>query len=157
MLFALGVLPGSSVNKERMSRTLDAVLHVWNRESLWGWDFPAMAMTAVRLGRARDAVDILLMETPKNTYRPNGHNPQLPRTDLPVYLPGNGALLLAVALMVGGWEKGEITETQTGALLSSAGPMPTAARSSESTHAHAPGFPDDGSWSVQTEGISSLP
>ncbi len=157
MLFPLGVLPGLSVHKEYMSRSLDAVLRRWNRESLWGWDFPAMAMTAARLGRTHDAVDILLMETPKNTYRPNGHNPQLPRTDLPVYLPGNGALLLAIALMVGGWGQGEITETQTGVSLSSVEQMPTAVRSSESTHACAPGFPDDGSWTVQAEGISSLP
>jgi hypothetical protein len=157
MLFPLGVLPGLSVHKEYMSRSLDAVLRRWNRESLWGWDSPAMAMTAARLGRTRDAVDILLMETPKNTYRPNGHNPQLPRTDLPVYLPGNGALLLAIALMVGGWGQGEIPETQTGVPLSSAGPKPTAVRSSGSMHTCAPGFPDDGSWTVQAEGISPLP
>ncbi len=147
MLFTLGVLPGASVNRESMSRTLDAVLRAWDRKSLWGWDFPAMAMTAARLGRTRDAVDLLLMETPKNTYRPNGHNPQLPRTDLPVYLPGNGALLLAIALMTGGWGEGK----------AAANPAPMAARSSGSTHAHAPGFPDDGSWTVQVEGISPLP
>lgn len=146
MLFTLGVLPGASVNRESMSRTLDAVLRAWDRKSLWGWDFPAMAMTAARLGRTRDAVDLLLMETPKNTYRPNGHNPQLPRTDLPVYLPGNGALLLAIALMTGGWGEGT---------KAAEGPVPMAARSSGSTH--APGFPDDGSWTVQVEGISPLP
>jgi hypothetical protein len=37
------------------------------------------------------------MQTPKNEYLPNGHNYQ--RANLPCYLPGNGALLLAVAHM----------------------------------------------------------
>ena len=35
------------------------------------------------------------METPKNTWLANGHNWQ--RANLPLYLPGNGGLLLAVA------------------------------------------------------------
>jgi hypothetical protein len=147
MLFTLGVLPGASVEKEYMSRTLDAVLGAWDLQSLWGWDFPAMAMTAARLGRTRDAVNLLLMETPKNTYNSNGHNPQLPRSDLPVYLPGNGALLLAIALMAGGWG-GESTVVENGA-----GSVPSVARAQVT----APGFPDDGSWTVRVEGISPVP
>ena len=116
MLFALGMLPGPSVDKTIMSNTLDMVLKTWNLESLWGWDFPAMAMTAFRLGRKKDAIDLLLMQTPKNSYRANGHNPQLPRTDLPVYLPGNGALLLAMSLMAQDWED-EDWEMQAEGLL----------------------------------------
>jgi len=116
MLFALGMLPGPSVDKTIMSNTLDMVLKTWNLESLWGWDFPAMAMTAFRLGREKDAIDLLLMQTPKNSYRANGHNPQLPRTDLPVYLPGNGALLLAMSLMAQDWED-EDWEMQAEGLL----------------------------------------
>ena len=38
------------------------------------------------------------MDTPKNTWLPNGHNWQ--RANLPLYLPGNGGLLLAIAHMV---------------------------------------------------------
>jgi hypothetical protein len=38
------------------------------------------------------------MDTPKNTWLPNGHNWQ--RASLPLYLPGNGGLLLAIAHMV---------------------------------------------------------
>jgi hypothetical protein len=55
-------------------------------------------MTAASLGETGLALDALLMDTPKNTYLPNGHNWQ--RASLPCYLPGNGALLLAVAHMV---------------------------------------------------------
>jgi len=73
-------------------------------------------MTAFRLGRKKDAIDLLLMQTPKNSYRANGHNPQLPRTDLPVYLPGNGALLLAMSLMAQDWED-EDWEMQAEGLL----------------------------------------
>ena len=56
-----------------------------------------MAMTAARLGLADLAVDALLMDVPKNQYLVNGHNWQTPA--LPAYLPGNGGLLAAVALM----------------------------------------------------------
>jgi len=128
MLCAYGMLPGPSIDKQSMSNTLDEVLKSWNFETCWGWDFPVMALTAARLGRTEDAVDLLLMNTGKNTYRPNGHNAQLPGTKLPLYLPGNGGLLLAVAMMAGGW---------TG----SQGP--------------APGFPDNGKWRVKQENLLS--
>ena len=60
------------------------------------------AMTAARLGETQIAVDALLMPTAKNRYLPNGHNWQ--RDNLPCYLPGNGGLLYAVALMAKGWQ-----------------------------------------------------
>ena len=157
MLFPLGVLPGKAVDRATMSRTLDTVLQTWDRESLWGWDFPAMAMTAARLGRRNDAVDILLMDTPKNTYRPNGHNPQLPRTDLPVYLPGNGALLLAIALMAGGWqnESEAATPRQSPPDAARSGHALSQIKAVKQAGSVAPGFPDDGSWTIEVEGISS--
>ena len=61
-----------------------------------------IAMTAARLGESKLAIAMLLMDGPNNHYNVNGHCPQ--RTDLPVYLPANGALLSAVALMAAGWE-----------------------------------------------------
>jgi hypothetical protein len=143
MLLALGMLPGNSLDKSVMSSTYDAVSASWDFSSSWGWDFPAMAMTAARLGRPSDAVDALLMDTPKNTYRPNGHNAQLSSAPgpegtpalfsekLPLYLPGNGALLLAAGMMASGWDGDEGRP--------------------------APGFPDDGSWTVRAEGIGKLP
>ncbi|MDR3276346.1 MAG: hypothetical protein LBT11_03900 [Treponema sp.] len=99
MLAMLGVLPGIGIDRKAMSATLDKVLAGWERESFWGWDFPMMAMTALRLGRREEALDILLMESPKNTYLANGHNAQVGSDALPLYLPGNGGLLLAAALM----------------------------------------------------------
>lgn len=100
MLGAYGMLDSDRIDKLVMSKTLDRVLNEWKFETLWGWDFSIMGMTAARLGRKQDAVDILLKETPKNVYPPNGHNRQVLREDLPLYLPGNGGLLLAVAMML---------------------------------------------------------
>lgn len=129
MLCALGMLPLTKyIHPATMRATLDDVLRDWGWETTWGWDYPVLAMTAARLGDAHAAVGALTMSETKNLFLPNGHNRQ---TDsLPLYLPGNGGLLAAVALMAGGWEGSE---------------------------GHAPGFPDDGSWVVQAEGLTPLP
>jgi hypothetical protein len=103
----LGFLPGDGVDRAVMSATLDRVLSDWDIPSVWGWDFPMMAMTAARLGRREDAVNLLLMDSPKNTCMPSGHNRQGDKADLPLYLPGNGALLLAAAMMAAGWDGAE--------------------------------------------------
>jgi hypothetical protein len=128
MLGMMGLLPGEGVDRAVMNATLDRMLKDWDLPSCWGWDFPMMAMTAARLGRRKDAVRLLLLDSPKNRYLPNGHNPQADREDLPLYLPANGGLLLAAACMAAGWD-GD-------------GGSP------------APGFPDDGSFRVKTENIS---
>jgi len=130
-LMALGQLPGDGVDRATMARTLDAVLTTWDWEKkIWGWDYPMIAMTAARVGEPRKAVDVLLKtDGPNNRYTANGHNPQ--RGDLPVYLPGNGALLAAVAMMAAGWD--------------------------DAPAGNAPGFPADGSWVVRHEGLKRLP
>ena len=125
MVAALGILPGTLIDREVMRNTLRKVKDEWDWESAWGWDFPMCAMTAARLGERKMAVDFLLMETTKNTYLPNGHNYQRP--GLYAYLPGNGGLLTAVAMMICGWRGGE---------------------------ADCPGFPRDGSWTIEWEGLN---
>ncbi|HZG87818.1 glycoside hydrolase family 65 [Paenibacillus sp.] len=127
MLGALGMLPGTLVDRETMRNTLAKVRDVWHWESAWGWDFPMSAMTAARLGERQAAVDFLLMDTTKNTYLPNGHNYQRP--GLTAYLPGNGGLLIAVAMMAAGWHDGNGEPN--------------------------PGFPKDG-WSVRWEGLHPI-
>ena len=57
-----------------------------------------VAMTAASLKEPAMAIAALTMQTPKNTWLANGHNWQ--RANLPLYLPGNGGLLLAIAHMV---------------------------------------------------------
>ena len=97
MLAALGVLPGTGVDPRVMRATYRKVLETWSWPDTWGWDFPVMALTATRLDEPGLAVDALLMDAPKNRYLANGHNYQRP--NLPLYLPGNGGLLAAIATM----------------------------------------------------------
>jgi hypothetical protein len=145
MLAPLGVLPGGpDVNRATMDRTLNAVLKTWDWETkIWGWDYPMIAMTATRLGRPAEAVEILLRDGPNNLYLPNGHCPQRSdnaairngkpagrKREIAVYLPANGAFLSAVALMVAGWD---------------GAPRGT------------PGFPADGKWVIKSEGLKPLP
>ncbi len=99
MLAALGVLPraGSRVDPAIMRATLQRVFEKWRWAETWGWDFPMAAMTAARLGEPDFAIRALFMESPKNTWLPNGHVYQ--RANLPLYLPANGGLLAAAAVM----------------------------------------------------------
>jgi hypothetical protein len=129
VLAALGMLPGGGVDPPTMRRTLDWVWSHWSWPDTWGWDYPLVAMTAARLGQPERAVDALLLDTPKNRWRTNGHNHQRP--GLTVYLPGNGGLLAAVAMMAAGWDGAPAT--------------------------HAPGFPADGRWCVRWEGLRPMP
>lgn len=129
MLMAYGLLGGSLSDRKTMENTLEQVLKTWDFDSAWGWDFAVMAMTAVRLGKPELAVDLLLKDTQKNQYTGNGHNRQGYRTDLPLYLPGNGSLLLAVAMMTAGYP---------------------------GCKTDCPGFPA-GTWKLQYENIEPLP
>lgn len=130
MLAALGVLPATPLIDLRvMSATLDSVLGEWDWATTWGWDYPMIAMTAARVGRPDDAVAALFLDSPKNVYLPNGHNYQDQR--LTLYLPGNGGLLAATAMMAAGWDGAPDT--------------------------HAPGFPRDGRWNVRHEGLRPMP
>ncbi len=97
MVAAYGVLSGELIDRDVMLETLHKVKEEWQWETAWGWDFPMCAMTATRLGELELAVDFLLMDQVKNTYLVNGHNYQ--HDALTVYLPGNGALLIAVAML----------------------------------------------------------
>ena len=107
MLCALGVLPRTPlIDPDVMYTTAKWVEDdaEWDWKSTWGWDFPVMAMTYARCGDPERAVDALLKDVPKNTYLPNGHNYQEER--LPLYLPGNGGILAAAAMMAAGWDGG---------------------------------------------------
>ena len=129
MLCALGVLPKTSLIDERtMHATLTNVFQTWEWPTTWGWDYPVIAMTAARVGEPERAIDALFLDTPKNRYLANGHNYQ--RANLPLYLPGNGGLLYATALMAAGWDG--------------------------APKRNAPGFPTNG-WVVRHEGLRVAP
>ena len=93
-----GFLPWTErIDTTLMENTLHEAIQNWEWETVWGWDFPLAAMNAVSLGLPELAIDLLLMDSPKNRYLMNGHNYQ--GQNLTLYLPGNGALLTAVAMM----------------------------------------------------------
>ncbi|MCW3837720.1 hypothetical protein ACFQ1E_16875 [Sphingomonas canadensis] len=152
MLMAWGMIPGR-IDRETMRATLRAVESDWDLRQTWGWDFPVIAMTAARLDEPGNAVDWLFRDLPNNRWGVSGMTPRVhlaeetqlvgpaaanaaPGPDGPgyrraaeTYFPSNGSLLLAVAMMAGGWD-------------GSQGP--------------APGFPKQG-WKVRVEGIKPLP
>ncbi len=129
VLAALGMLPGPGIDRATMHRTFEWVWQHWNWPNTWGWDYPMVAMSAARLGEPARAVDALLLDTPKNHYHVNGHNHQRP--GLTIYLPGNGGLLTATAMMAAGWDG--------------------------APDRNAPGFPDDGTWTVRWENLRRMP
>ena len=125
----LGMLPPiEGVDAETAHRTVLKVWTTWNWKRCWGWDFPWIAMAAARVGEPQLAVDALLKPVVKNLYDERGICLGGPP---PGYLPGNGGLLYAVAMMAAGWD--------------GAPDRP------------APGFPKDGSWTVKWEGLKKAP
>ena len=58
-----GWLPGDGVDPVVARATFDRVLATWRMNSVWGWDYPMMAMAAARLGLPDKAVDLLLAPT----------------------------------------------------------------------------------------------
>jgi len=129
VLGTFGMLPETDLlDKEIMNNTFNLIWDEWFWEETWGWDFPMTAMASARLGKPEKAIDALFMDVQTNTYLKNGHNYQEER--LTLYLPGNGGLLTAVAMMCAGWD-GSIGEN--------------------------PGFPKNGQWEVQWEGLERMP
>ena len=127
VLGAYGIIPDTGLfNKKLMHKTLDWIWDGWNWDKTWGWDYPMVAMCAARLGDKQKAVDALLMPKRTNTYLVSGHNYQDQR--LRLYLPGNGGLLTAVALMCAGWD---------------------------GCKEKNPGFP--AGWDVEWEGLKAMP
>jgi hypothetical protein len=131
VLGAFGILPASRLCSDTVAarKTLDWVMRNWNWQTTWGWDYGMVAMAAARLGHPDLALEALLTDTQKNTYLPNGHNFQT-GDRLRIYLPGNGALLTAIAMMCAGWDGCQ---------------QPC-----------NPGFPQDGTWNVRWEGLQRM-
>lgn len=125
MLQNYGMLPDMDVDTDIMRNTLEQVIDKWDYLTLWGWDFAVIAMTATRLNMPETAINQLLCETNKNCYVESGNNRQISRADLPLYLPGNGSLLLAAAMMTAGYDGSTAL----------------------------PGYPKDGTWTVEYDNL----
>jgi len=130
MLYGYGFIPCELIEEDKMRTTAELVGQVWDKQSLWGWDFAFIAMTYARLGYPERALETLLTETAKNSYTVSGNNFQRGRDDLPLYLPGNGSLLFALAMMLKGYGENR----------------------------GACGFPGNGLWDgIVVEGVRGLP
>lgn len=126
---ALGMLPQTNMlDTAIMHNTFNWIWDNWRWDKTWGWDFPLTAMTATRLGLSDKAIDALLMPIKTNTYLNNGHNFQDDR--LTIYLPGNGGLLTAIAMMCAGYDGCKTIN---------------------------PGIPKNGKWKVKWEGLRKMP
>lgn len=123
-----GVLPGYDIDTAVMQKTFEKVQKVWNYNQVWGWDFPMVAMCAVRLGHPDQAVDMLLDSSARFHFDEHGFvgggNPY-------PYIPSNGGLLYAVAMMTAGWD-GDNSSPE-------------------------PGFPKGSSWVVEWEDLKKAP
>ncbi len=129
VLGAWGMLPQTNMlDTSVMHNTFNWIWDNWTGAATWGWDFPMVAMTATRIGMPDKAIDALLMPVQKNTYLSNGHNYQDER--LTIYLPGNGGLLTAIAMMCAGYDGCKTTD---------------------------PGIPKNGKWKVKWEGLKKMP
>lgn len=108
--------PTDGVDPEIARASLKKVMETWDMNRIWGWDFPWIAMCATRTGEPEIAVEAMLScKLDEIGCNSAGSYP---------YLPANGAILFAAAMMAAG-KNGE----------------------------HAPGFPKDGKWVVRQENI----
>jgi hypothetical protein len=134
MLMALGFMPRTDlVDLETMRRTFHEVTRRNGGPESWvSWAYGQAALTATRLNEPATAVNILCNPRPQARFMTNGHvrRPKEP-DNCPAYLPVNASLLLAVGAMTGGWD--------------GAPDKP------------APGFPQDGTWVVRSEGLNRMP
>lgn len=122
-----GMLPPlDGVDPIIAEKTVEKVMKTWQWNRCWGWDFPWMAMAAARTGQPEKAIEILFSDSPRNEYDLRGVNLGGPCP----YLPGNGGLLYAVAMMAAGWDG--------------------------APEGNAPGFPKEG-WIVRHEGLKKAP
>ncbi|MDX1941058.1 MAG: hypothetical protein SFU99_10935 [Saprospiraceae bacterium] len=129
VLGSFGMLSGKNmIDTVIMQNTFNFIWDNWHWEETWGWDFPLTAMAAVRLHNPEKAMDALFMNQKTNKYLVNGHNYQNVR--LRIYLPGNGGLLTAVAMMCAGFDGNRIS---------------------------SPGIPKNKNWKVKWENLSPIP
>lgn len=123
LIATYGMLPGVGVDTAILRNTFTEVIKTWDYSRTWGWDYPVFAMTAARLNLPGKAIDMLLFDNEHCHFDNLGYNSW-------VYLPGNGGLLTAIAMMAGGWDG--------------------------DNNVYAPGFPKNGKWKVEVEGFNKM-
>ncbi|WQF81425.1 Putative six-hairpin glycosidase superfamily [Colletotrichum destructivum] len=103
-----GLLPppasGPPLNRTVLENTAARIWELWDLDESFGWDFPMLAMNSLRLGDSQRAVEYLLH--PTFQFDDAGYPVGGARVPTP-YFPSSSSLLLAMAMMAGGWDGGE--------------------------------------------------
>lgn len=133
MLLALGFLPKTDfVDLETARRTFAEVNRRGGPGRWVSWQLGQGALTAARLGEPELAVRILTNPSPATRFMPSGYVRRLKEpSGCVAYLPVNSSLLAAAGLMIAGWDG--------------------------APKINAPGFPQDGTWTVHAEGLNPMP
>lgn len=99
LIGTFGMLRGDGTDPSAIRRTLNKIDAAWNFDKVWGWDFPMLAMAALRSGDPERAIGYLLFSTPHYSWDDAG------TVNSPcAYLPANGGLLAAAAMLANGWD-----------------------------------------------------
>jgi hypothetical protein len=156
VLMPLGWLPGRSVDRATMKRTLDVVAKSWDLRQTWGWDYPMIAMTATRLGEPEQAIDWLFYDGKNNKYGSSGMTPRVHLNEhADAFVPVvSGGVVIKTPEAPGPDGPGFRRAAETyfpsnGGLLAVVALM---AAGWDGETRRAPGFPKDG-WTVRFEDI----
>ncbi|KAJ5532752.1 hypothetical protein N7494_009304 [Penicillium frequentans] len=108
MIGIYGLLPppstGAPLNLTTMRHTAELIKELWDLGDSYGWDFSMLAMNSLRLGDLDQAIAYLL--DPYYVFDDAGYAEGGVRVPTP-YMPDAGGLLLATAMMAGGWDGDE--------------------------------------------------
>jgi hypothetical protein len=100
-----GFLPppasGPPLNLTILQNTAAKVKETWALEESYGWDFSMLAMNSLRLGDVDQALEYLLH--PIFQFDDAGYPVGGSRVPTP-YFPNSASLLIAMAMMAGGWD-----------------------------------------------------
>ncbi|KAI1374880.1 Six-hairpin glycosidase-like protein [Hypoxylon crocopeplum] len=127
LIMLQGILPDTpAVDPDVALKTADKIWEVWTDDKIRGWGRPVLAINSARIGNPERAIYHL---TAYDYWTFDDAGFAVRGGDggtPPPFMPGNAGFLYAVAYMVAGWNgsKGD-----------------------------APGFPNDGSWTVKHEGL----
>ncbi|HTZ19283.1 MAG TPA: hypothetical protein VMC06_00240 [Opitutaceae bacterium] len=133
MMLSLGYLPKTDFVDLETARRTFAEINRRNGPDRWvSWQLGQGALSAARLGEPGLAVHMLTNASAATRFMPSGHvrRPKEPNGCV-TYLPVNSSLLAAAGLMIAGWDG--------------------------APKVNAPGFPQDGTWSVKWEGLNPMP
>jgi hypothetical protein len=103
-----GLLPlpasGEPLDIAALKKTARLIKELWDLPFSYGWDFAMLAMNSLRLGDPEQAVEYLLH--PVFQFDDAGYPVGGSRVPTP-YFPNSASLLIATAMMAGGWDGSE--------------------------------------------------